>query len=249
MVICNVIYGENMNSEDLEILGKLRLCKSINVLTDILNLDEGANTIFYGYGTASKYFDIENRKNYRISDRCWWTYTNSEIKFENWIYQFIKKCESEWFSYKDNGIDIIFDDFNLDDFIGKLKPYPLIHEGDYEIYIAEYSDGDITINSIKKETLEYAGINPKDFLKYIYSKLDYNFLTFESKRYGLIQNDKLPIFLDDLLFSISGELFEVKDVVNHFRNEFSSFKIDRSKVIVYYLKAVMDNKVDFILYK
>lgn len=248
MVICNVIYGENMNSEDLEILGKLRLCKSINVLTDILNLDEGANTIFYGYGTASKYFDIDNRKNYRISDRCWWTYTNSEIKFENWIYQFIKKCESEWFSYKDNGIDIIFDDFNLDDFIGKLKPYPLIHEGDYEIYIAEYSDGDITINSIKKETLEYAGINPKDFLKYIYSKLDYNFLYIDSKKYDLINNPH-PIFLDDFIFSNTGELIDISEVVDHFKCDLTNFKIDRPKFIIYCLKRIKDMRGDFCLYK
>lgn len=249
MVICNIVYGLNIDKSDFEILEKLGKCKSINVISDITFLNTDVPTIFYGYKTAIKNCGEFDRNDHQINSKYWWTYCNGEIESENWIFQFVKMCEESWFSYVDNGIDVIFDDFNLDDFINKLSSYPLIHEGEYEIYVAEFDDGVITIHSFKKETLEYSGVKPNDFLKYMYSKLDYNFLSFESKRYDLIENFHHPIFLDDVLFSIYGELFEVKDVANNFKNDFTQFFIDRPKVIVYYLKRIMSCKVNFIHFK
>jgi hypothetical protein len=211
-------------------------------------LDTSVPTLFYGYTNAINHCGKFDRSIRKINTSYWWSYCSKEIKSENWIVEFVQNCEKEWFKHIDNGIDVIFDEFNVDDFVSHLKPYPLVHEGNYEIYVADWRDGDIIIHSIKKDTLEYVGINPREFLTSIHEKLNYNFLSIESSTHDLIK-EKKPIFLDDLLFANSDEWIGIKEITEHFKNEFSSIVVNRAAVIVYYLKQTKHLRSKFMMYQ
>jgi len=250
MVICNIVYDldDTLSELDSKILKKYENCKAVNVVTDITNLDTSVPTIFYGYRTAVKNCGSVNRSRRQINSSYWWTYSNNEIKSENWIVEFVQQCEQDWFKHIDNGIDVVFDEFDVNDFVSHLNPYPLVHEGNYEIYVADWRDDNIIIHSVKKDTLEYVGINPRDFLNSIHEKLDYKSLSIESATCDLIKKRK-PIFLDDLLFANSDEWVGIKEITEHFKNEFSSIVVTRAAVIVYYLKQTKHLRDKFMMYQ
>jgi len=175
-----------------------------------------------------------DRTNTKINRFYYWTYNDSEIQFENWIEDFIQKCFDEKFKYINNGIDVVFKTFNIEEFINHLNPYPLVHEGRYEIYIADWRDGDIVIHSIKKDTLEYVGVDPNRFILAMHKMLDYEFLTFESRQFQLV-NEKPPVFIDSLLHAFNNTWMGIDEIIENFK--YSGIEsIDRKSIIVYYLQ-------------
>lgn len=235
MVICNIVIDPNetyCESDEL-ILGKYKLCSAIRVVDDITFLTPSP-TIFYGFKNANSRFKGElDRQEKWINKHYCWTYNDSEISFENWLDKFVDECFDKYFKYVDSGIDVVFErNFDWVEFTKWLHPYPIIHEGKYEIYIADWIDGeDITIHSVKKDTLKYINEDPTKFIHTLYQLLDYEFLSIDAKSVDLSMKKK-PIFLDDLLFANSNQWIGVDEVINNF----SLVEIDRKKIIVYYLK-------------
>lgn len=241
MVICNIVVD---GSQDMEPLRKHIKCPAINVIDDITHIHTEVPTLFYGYKNAVKHCGEFDRGNRRINSSYLWTYSKEEVDFECWVDEFVETSTKLWFNFIDNGIDVVFDEFDTKEFVSHLNPFPLIHEGNFEIYIADWRDGNINIHSIKKDTLEYVGIEPKKFLEEMYSLLDYAFLTIEAKRFNLLSK-RYPLFLDDLLFANSNEWVGIPEITKHFSN----VDIDRKKVIIYYLKRSEYLRPKFHLYR
>ena len=235
MVICNVVCRE---TADIEGLNRLKNMPIVNVIDNITNIRSEVPTLFYGLALAQEHLGEVDRKSTKISNHYYWTYSDKEYKAENWLEAFVKKSGEDWFKFKDRGIDVVFDKFDMADFVGDLQPWPMIHEGTYEIYIADWrlnidTTTSILIYSIKKDTLEYLDIDPKDFLQELYDALEYRFLAIEAKRFDL-SNENKPIFLDDLLYANTDKWVGIDEIINHFVG--TGVEIDRRKVIVYYLK-------------
>lgn len=241
MVICNIIIDKSCDTEALK---KHAKCPAINIIDDITHIHTDVPTIFYGYKNAVKHCGEFDRTKRAINSAYHWTYSKEEVDFECWLDEFVEDASNSWFKHIDNGIDVVFDEFDVKDFVSHLNSYPLIHEGNYEIYIADWRDGDIIVHSIKKDTLEYVGIKPKKFLEELYSLLDYRFLSIEAKRFDLSLK-KYPLFVDDLLFANSDEWVGIPEIIKHFSN----VEIDRKKVIIYYLKRLEYLRPKFSLYQ
>ena len=241
MVICNIVCDGLKRPE----LKKYVDCQAINTITDITDLHTGLPTLFYGYECAREHFPDLDRKNRTINEFYSWSYAEDEIPYENWVDEFVSSAGEKWFTFIDNGIDVVFDMFEVDAFCDHLFPYPLIQEGNYEVYIADFRDGDIIIHSIKKDTLEYVGIKVEDFLNEIYDRLEYRFISFEPKRFDLTSKS-LPVFLDTALHANGDKWMGIPEIINHFNG--SGVDIDRKKIIVYYLKQSKFLREKFNLY-
>lgn len=251
MVICNIVHDSEMDwdSEDGKVLQKYGLCPAINIITDITHLDTTVPTLFYGNKVAKRFMGEEKitPRNRKITKFHYWSYTFAEVPYENWIIAFVKESADNYFKYVSNGIDVVFDEFNTTEFVEHLNPYPLIHEGGYEIYIADWRDREIIIHSIKKDTLEYIGINVKEFLTEIYEMLDYDFLSIEANRFDISSkvNNKIPVFLDDLLFANCDKWTGIDELIDYY----SVIDITRPKVITYYLRQSEFLREKFNLYR
>ena len=230
MVICNIVLDDKTLISD-----KYINCPAINVIEDITFINTCVPTLFYGHDVAKKHLgDAFNRKYRKINDSYWWSYTDQEVSFDNWIDEFVDMAQRMWFKCINSGIDVVFDKaFDLSAFVDHLDPWPLIHEGTYEIYVGDWRDGVIVVHSIKKDTLEYMDIDPKKWMKAMYEQLNYNFLSINAKAFDLKQRP-IPIFLDDLLFANMDEWYGIDEIIDHFNA--SGVVIDRTKVITYYLK-------------
>jgi hypothetical protein len=248
MFICNIVYQEdpNVTSEDENTIKWLEECAAINLTTDLRDIIVEVPTLFWGITVARDMFPgFLDKSKRHIMGNYYWSYTDSEISHENWVTKFVKDCGNKWFNAKDNGIDVVFNEFDAQSFVDHLDPWPLIHEGTYEIYIADFRGDGIIIHSVKKDTLEYIDINPSEWLTVIYEALNYQFLSIESKRFDL-KSPKLPIFLDDLLFANVDKWNGVDDIISNFSK--STVDIDRKKVITYYLKQSEFLRPKFDLY-
>lgn len=250
MVVCNIVHDPKIDweSEDGRILAKYAKVPAINVVTDITHLHTEVPTLFYGYEVAQAALGPDNvtRSNQRFSKSYSWSYMNREVSYENWIDQFVEESTLAWFKHVENGIDVVFDEFDAKEFVSHLNTWPLIHEGGYEIYIADWRDREVIIHSIKKDTLEYIGIKPQDFLWEIYEMLNFDFLTIDPKRFDLIRaKGKYPLFLDLALASNSNEWVGIDHIIDYY----SHIKIDRPKVITYYLKRAEFLRPNFTMYR
>ena len=250
MVICNIVVPEDFewDSEDGKLVAKHKLCPAINVVDDLTHIHTGVPTLFYSNKLAKKLWsDTIPARARKLNRFYWYTYALSEVPYENWIDEFVADAAKDYFQYVSNGIDVVFEDFNMVEFVSHLNPYPLIHEGGYEIYIADWRDREIIIHSIKKDTLEYIGIKPKEFLTQMYELLDYDFLSIEANRYDLRSklNNKIPVFLDDLLFANSDQWFGIDEIIDYY----SVIEIDRPKVITFYLRQSEYLRQKFELYR
>lgn len=236
MVTCNIVYDDKIdwNSEDGKTIEEFKNIPCVNVVSDITFLKTEAPTLFYGYRNAVKNCGPFDKSSRVINKSYAWTYSKGEVDFECWVDEFVNGATESWFKYVDNGIDVVFDELDIDAFGSKLGPWPLIHDGNYEIYIADWNNGEIIIHSIKKDTLEYVGIKPDEFMESLAEILDYKFLTFEADRYWNQKRlrKKNPIFIDLLLEAAGNQWMGIKEIID----QFSNVKIDRKKVIVYYLK-------------
>ena len=250
MVICNIVHDPKIDwdSEDGKVLQKFKLCPAINIITDITHMDTTVPTLFFGNTVAKKAMGAEKitPRNRMINKSHFWSYTNAEVPYECWIDAFVNDSAKKYFQYIPNGIDVVFDEFNTTEFVEHLNKFPLIHEGGYEIYIADWRDREIIIHSIKKDTLEYLGINVKEFLTEIYGLLDYDFLSIEARRFDIEDdNGKMPIFLDDLLFVNSDQWTGIDEIIDYY----SVIDIDRPKVITFYLRQSEYLREKFNLYR
>lgn len=250
MDICNIVFDPDIdwNSESGKLLAKHNACPAVNVISDITHLNTSVPTLFYGKSVAEELWNDKvsiGRK--QLSAFHWWSYTVDEIPYECWIDEFVEDAAKNYFKYVSNGIDVVFDEFDLGEFLGHLNPFPLVHKGGYEIYIADWRDREIIIHSIKMDTLEYIGIGVDEFLHEIYELLDYDFLTIETNRYDFYNNDqeKYPIFLDELLFANSDEWVGIDELIDYY----SVIHIDRPKVITYYLRQSEYLREKFNIYR
>ena len=129
MVTCNIVVESSYeNKDDLKLMSKYENTPSINVITDITHIDTSVPTIFYGYLNAVNHCGEFDRSNKQINQMYAWTYNNKEMSFENWLERFVNDAEVGFFKYIDIGIDLVFEDFGIEGFIGGLSQYlSLIH--------------------------------------------------------------------------------------------------------------------------
>jgi len=232
MVICNVVYDPIIEDD---LINELKNSPVVNTIDSITHIRSEVPTLFYGYKHAKKCLGEKmTRGSTDVNKYYCWSYSDAEIKAENWVKKFIEQSGKQWFEHVDSSIDVVFEELDVDKFIEYLHPWPMIHEGTYEIYVADWSqNSNIKIHSIKKDTLEYLDIDPKDFLQELYDKLDYNFLAIEAQKFDL-SDDKFPVFLDDMLYASTNTWTGIDDIIDYFRG--TGVEIDRKKVIVYYLR-------------
>ncbi len=235
MVICNIIHRESAFDTDVDkrLISKYKKCPAIDVVSDIPPT-ASLPSIIYGYGLAQAVTgkDVPRDTN-KIKDNLYWTYSDSEIGFENWLDEFVRQIKEDWFRCLENGIDVVFNDFNVGEFAKALWPWPLIHEGTYEIYVAEVrGESEIVVHSIKKDTLEYIGIDPTGFLDDLHAKLGYRCLSIETPRHDLVRKPR-PVFVDDILYSETGVWNGVDEILANF----AGFRLERKDILVYYLRV------------
>jgi len=249
MFICNIVLNsqEKLNEKDEKIIGWMKTCPAINFIDNITFIHTEVPTLFYGHATTLDCFgDKFSRTERKINEHYYWTYSSGEVDHELWVEEFIKMCEIKWFKCVDNGIDVVFQKFDIEEFAKHLNPWPMIHEGKYEIYIGDWRDGEIVIHSIKKDTIEYLGVKHEKWLKALYKLLNYDFVALEANQFDIFGDD-LPVFVDDVLYANNDEWRGISEIIDHYHGV--NIVIDRKKVIIFYLNMSANLRQKFKLYK
>jgi len=237
MVICNLLVPVNQSDEISQYKNKWY----INMVNDITHLHTDVPTFIYTYELAKSTFsnqEINPTSDWKINDYYYWGDSIEKVD------SFIELCMKKWFNYTDVGIDLVFDEFDVDYFISNLSRWPILHNGKYELYFVEKRRENIIIHSIQKSNLKYSNINPEDLFLTVLNKLKGECLVLSSDDVLLNNIQFEPIIIEDLIQSFLGELIRVNDVVNMFKPRY----LTNGEVLVFYMKKIagIREKFDYI---
>ena len=177
----------------------------------------GMPNIFYSFklANATMLIDVDD---YTINDTTYWIHSKNEFGFnEQLVESLICDIHEASNNLEYEPVELILDGWSLDKFLMKLNGPPIIHSGDYEIYIVNSSDG--KTYSFQKDEMKYCDIDPKEFLETIYYRLNYNFYVYSSIEIDdkFILNNYNPIYIQDLILSYNIEYIEYIDIINRYK--------------------------------
>jgi len=243
MVICNIVYDKKDDC-----LQKYLDLPFINAADKHWKVKRNIPTLIYGFKLAKELYpnEIDPHNNcIRTNGLLNWSYSIEEFENKCWLDSWITQSIEKHLRCVPNNIDVIFNkSFELKAFLEKIDPFPLVHAGKHEIYIAEKRDWDnaCIIHSFQMDNLTYAGIDPETFY---YELLNY----FENRCVVLSTNDidftrikNTPISFQDLSLASQNESIDIQKIIR----TFSSFiPLSKEMVLTYFLKHDLYSKTLF----
>jgi hypothetical protein len=225
--LCHIVSNQNKDEYLEQLLANYTFISCSNEeVVDIPN-------IIYGFklATSTMIIDINHPK---IDDNTFWVHSKGEIGFdEGLIDNLISDIHHKSNDLKCEAIELVLGEWDVDEFLMKLNGPPIIHDGNYEIYIVNSSDG--KIYSFQKDEMRYCKIHPRQFLDNLYEKLSFNFYAFSSDEIDnkYILNNINPIYIQDLILSTYIKYIDENIILNN-----------------YYLKERLEKKYYlYIIYK
>lgn len=237
MKMCNIVFGD-LPDDDLTI----KKLKKRNPFVNFIHVDEykktnNLPTLWYGLKLTKSYFgDKFNMLSKNLGGEDKWCYAQSEREDSD-IDLFIHDSMSKFLLYVDDGIDPVFDGFDLDRFMEDLSPYPLIHNGKYELYFCEYFPKNeeqfkVFISSMKKDALVYAGHDPEEVFYEAIDFLDGECYVLDTREFDFFCIDYEPIFIVDFIQAKTGDILPPEVVVRSFSPRY----VTKGELLTYYLK-------------
>lgn len=246
---CNILYDTEFKDSLLFKKYRHKTHSPVKFSQDITELDTMVPTLVYGYKLAKSIFgDMISQTNRRINNHYYWSYNPTEMEKEDWSIKFVDTCIRSWLSCNKISVDVVFGGFfDVKGFIDKLGPYPMIVEGNFEIYVGDWSEKEVTVYSIQKQAFEYVDTNPQDVLTNMYTWLDNKFLTYDTKKFYSVDSNKNrnPVFVDELLFANSDVWIGIPEI----HSIFEDMVITHNEVITYYLQRSECYREKFTLYQ
>lgn len=237
--VCNIISPDGYEDSTLTKLSKNTFVFSCN---DQKNLISGIPTLWYGYKFAVDKFGrakIDMMKEGKFDDQQYWCYNDQEIA-SDYAESFVFDCVTRFLNHIDDGIDPVFEDFDMDSFISGLGEYPLIHNGKYELYFGEYTNsGDILISSMKKDALKYINIDPVELFYTIIDELEGRCMVVSTDEFDLFEVDYEPVFIVDYIQSKIGSPITPERLIKSFYPRY----ITKGELLTYYMKLARHHSI------
>ncbi len=166
----------------------------------------------------------------------------SEEKRSDYIFKYIDRVVEDYLFYIDNGIDPVFDDYDIETFIGSLCPYPLIHNGKYEIYFVEMlKDNRVVVSSLKKDAMIYVGYDPDEFFYTAIEMLDGECFVLSTDEFDFDMTHSIPLFVIDFIQAKSGDVLTIDKLKDR-------LPMTKGSILTYYMKlAHYHNIIPFII--
>ena len=219
----------------------------INVVNESDHKGSSLPTLIYTYELAKRLypdtkFSILDEGG-EIEVGVSWCFGSKERK-SDYIFKYIDRVVEDFLFYIDNGIDPVFDDFDVETFIGGLYPYPLIHKGKYEIYFVEMLKGNkVVVSSLKKDALIYAGYDPDEFFYTAIEMLDGECFVLSTDEFDFDMSHSIPLFVVDFIQAKSGDVLTIDRL-----NDQLPMMTTKGGILTYYLKlAHYHNIIPFIV--
>lgn len=234
MVICN-IFSDVFDTS--KILQGYRGHDFINFAKTKHDLVVGVPTLVYGYKFAKQEYPHFNDSTKVVGKNIFWSYNEYEFRNKVSASVFIDKCLDDFFKHEEHGIDVVFQNYDLDAFVKSLRGfYPLIHNGKYEIYFAVVNSKlpEIAVWSIKKDTLAYVDIDPMNLLHEAIGVLEGECVVFSTDEVELTKLKKHPVYLNNLRQAFHGDVITFETIFS----KFAKFRtLSKGDILTYVLKS------------
>jgi len=234
--ICNILTDKKCYNESLELRPYKRI-PGILVHTNEKNVYSCKNgsTIIYGHKLAVKI----GAPNLEIS------YNEFEMPNNVTLHKIVNRFLDCHFKHIENGIDVVFNEFDMENFCAKLIGRVLLHVGQYEIYVADMivhptiePIKKVIVHSIKKDTLEYIGIDPKEFVDDFLNTIQKPCVIFSTEEIDLLKLCPLGKvdFLIEKHFSETGRVIDLQKIVDIFS---PIRKLTKEELLTYVVKKYL----------
>ena len=242
MVICNIVY-EKMD----EVLEKYKDVEFVNLVDKHWKIKTKTPTLIYGYRLAQQLFPNDVNPNaksslFKIKHNLHWSYTESELSEQQWVYGFIREALNSHLSCYHNDIDVIFNDFDMDSFVRKLSEFPLIHAGKYEIYVGDIDNG-VVVHSFQMDNLKYAEMDPEEFFYELINRLEGRCVVLSTDEIDLTRTKYVPISFQDLAMAKYNKKIDFIDVLQMIRGHLDY--VSKEMLITFFLKHDLYSKTLF----
>jgi len=247
MKICNIVipdgYGDSTTRKLID-NPLVNVCEISRMPGHDYDSWKAVPALWYGYRVAGQGFDFHNinilSEGYIQGTKDqYWCFNESE-RPSTYAEEFVYDCLTRVLLHIDDGIDPVFDGFDIETFVAGLGDFPLIHNGRYELYFGEYTpDGDILISSMKKDSLKYINIDPDDLFYNIIDDLEGHCMVVSTDEFDLFETDYQPTFIVDWIQSKSGNPLTPETIVSMFKPR----HITKGELLTYYMKLAREYKI------
>lgn len=248
MVLCNIIHDKLTDARDEEALKKYIESPLFNVCKKPSQILDGLPVILYGRKLATdagyKIVGMDpnclDKNGYATNWPILWTYAASELYEQMMLHDLAKSIIDRHFFYLDLSVDVVFHDWDYPSWLHKIYPWPLVHAGKYELYVAEKDDyNNISIHSFKYDNLQYAGIDPETMFYDIIRDLGSKCVVFSTAEIDLTKLNTIPISYQDLAQAHDGEIPTFSSIIKLY----APFRqLSKHDVLMHILRAKYFNK-------
>lgn len=229
MVICTIVSDK---IEELETLKVMRDQWMFHVATPDEPIRSELPTLIYGRKLAQ---DIYGKHIDVMGEQGAWSYNELEVPSRDWLNMFAIKEITNFFDQREIGIDTVFEDFDVDILIDKLRGGDVfIHRGKYEMYFGTKSKCGIDIYSLMYSNLEYSGIDSIELFHKVINSLEGKCIVYTTDEFDFKLTKTPPMVAQDYIQDVTTNITELFDPME----DLSEYRIpSKSDIITIFMKS------------